>query len=239
MKSASRSSPGTQPEQWGDVLPDEVVEGPQLLLDVGCLTSRARTLEQAIDEQGQEVRGVAREERIRGRGKLRWQAAEGLEPRPASQPHLGKPRGRLHVSEPGEQRDERVEGRARPHTRAEATVPAHVEAAPLLGRRRERQQYPSIVVTHPQGWVEERGRKSTNPAAAKRATGKTSSGPIPRGGAWCCVVAMRRRNCSAPTRTCTSVRAAIYRSSPPSTDTSTARPRSGSSKAWKHSPRVS
>src|SRR4029453_6818018 len=100
MKSASRSSPGTQPEQWGDVLPDEVVEGPQLLLDVGCLTSRARTLEQAIDEQGQEVRGVAREERIRGRGKLRWQAAEGLEPRPASQPHLGKPRGRLHVSKP-------------------------------------------------------------------------------------------------------------------------------------------
>jgi hypothetical protein len=42
--------------QGGDVLPDEGVKGPQLLLDVGCLTSRARTLEQAIDEQGQEVR---------------------------------------------------------------------------------------------------------------------------------------------------------------------------------------
>src|SRR4029453_17686771 len=69
--------------QGGDVLPDEVVKGPQLLLDVGCLTSRARTFEQAIEEQGREVRGVAGEERIRGCGKLRWQAAEGLEPCPA------------------------------------------------------------------------------------------------------------------------------------------------------------
>src|SRR5262245_58818910 len=142
--------------QGGDILPDEVVQGPQLLLDVGCLTSRARTLEQAIEEQGEEFRGVAGEERVRGRGKLRWHAAEGLEPRPAFQPYLWKPRGRFQVSEQGEQRDERVEGRSRPHTRAEAAVPAHVEAAPHLGRRRKRQQYPPIVVTHAQGWVEER-----------------------------------------------------------------------------------
>ncbi len=143
---AGASHRPTRVTQGGRCPSGRVVKGPQLLRDVGRLASRARTLEQAIEEQGREVRGVAGEERIRGRGKLRWQAAEGLEPRPASQPHLGKPRGRLHVSEPSEQRDERVEGRARPHTRAEAAVPAHVEAAPLLGGRRERQQYPSTAI---------------------------------------------------------------------------------------------
>src|SRR4029450_7347643 len=51
--------------QGGDVLPDEVVKDPQLLLDIGCLTSRARTLEQAIEEQGEKVRGGGGGERIR------------------------------------------------------------------------------------------------------------------------------------------------------------------------------